>query len=76
MASLQQTYYDILAARVRADQYPSHQLLDRLEASLFTSEQLTDYISLLLEKLNETRYPSHQILDRTERMLVLAAGVA
>jgi hypothetical protein len=76
MPPLQQQYYDLLVERVRADRFPSHQLLDRIETSLMTPQQISDYVSLLLEKVNQTRYPSHQLLDRIERLLTLSATVA
>ena len=76
MPPLQQRYYDILMDRVREDHYPSHQLLDRIEASIWTSEQMTGYVDLLLEKVDDCHYPSHQLLDRIERMMRLGAVVA
>jgi aspartyl-tRNA synthetase len=76
MPPLQQEYFDLLVEHVRADRYPSHQLLDRIEASFWTGEQVRDYIVLLLEKLQQDHYPSHQLLDRIERMLTLTATVA
>jgi hypothetical protein len=74
MPPLQQRYYDILMERVRNDRFPSHQLLDRIEASLWTSEQVAGYVDVLLEKVDESWYPSHQLLDRIQRMMALAAG--
>jgi hypothetical protein len=76
MPPLQQRYYDILMDRVREDRFPSHQLLDRIEASIWTGEQMTDYVALLLEKVDESHYPSHQLLSRIERMMTLGAVVA
>jgi hypothetical protein len=76
MATLQQRYYDILMERCRNDRYPSHQLLSRLEAAIYTPEQLIEYVDLLLEKTDESWYPSGQVLDRLERMLQLAATAA
>jgi hypothetical protein len=73
MTPLQQRYYDILIDRVREDRYPSHQLLDRIEASIWTSEQMVDYVDMLLEKVDEDHYPSHQLLGRIERMMMLGA---
>jgi hypothetical protein len=73
MASLQQRYYDILMERVRNDRYPSHQLLNRLEASIYTPEQVIEYVDMLIAKNDESWYPSGQMLDRVERMLRLAA---
>jgi hypothetical protein len=73
---VQQHYYDILMERVRTDRYPSHQLLDRIEASLWTAEQVVEYVDMLIDKCDETWYPSHQLLARIERMLQLAATTA
>jgi hypothetical protein len=60
--------------RVQQDRYPSHQLLDRIEAALFTPEQVSDYCELLLEKIDEAWYPSGQLLNRLQRMLAFAAA--
>jgi hypothetical protein len=60
--------------RVRNDRFPSHQLLDRLEASFSTPDQVVAYVDMLLEKTDESWYPSHQILDRIERLLTLVAA--
>jgi hypothetical protein len=76
MASRQQRYYDILMERVRDDRYPSPQLLNRLESTMFSSEQMVDYVDMLLEKVDDSWYPSGQLLDRIDRMLRLAAVVA
>ena len=73
MPSAQQRYLDLLMERVRQDRYPSHQLLDRIEAALFTSDQVTDYVDLLLEKIDEAWYPSGLLLDRVQRMLAFIA---
>jgi hypothetical protein len=76
MASTQERYLATLMERVRQDQYPSHQLLDRIEAALFTSEQVTEYCELLLEKIDEAWYPSGQLMNRLQRMLAFAARAA
>jgi hypothetical protein len=74
MPPLQQRYIDILMERCAGDRYPSHQLLDRIEASIYKPEQVADYVEMLIEKCDETWYPSHQLLERIERMLQLAAA--
>jgi len=74
MPPLQQRYYDILMERVRNDRYPSHQLLNRLEAAIYTPEQVIEYVDMLIAKNDESWYPSGQMLDRVERMLRLAAA--
>jgi hypothetical protein len=76
MDPLQQRYFDILAERVRNDRYPSLQMMDRLEAAIFTPEQLIEYVDVLLQKVDECWYPSGQMLDRLQWMLKLAATVA
>ena len=73
MAPTQQRYLEVLMERVRQDRYPSHQLLDRIEAALFTSEQVAAYCELLLEKIDESWYPSGQLLNRMQRLLAFVA---
>jgi hypothetical protein len=76
MPPLQQRYFDVLMERVRNDRYPSLQLMDRLEAAIYTPEQVIEYVDMLIEKVDETWYPSGQMLDRVQRMLQVAASVA
>ena len=76
MPPLQQRYLDVLMARCSGDQHPSHQLLNRIESSIWTPEQIAAYVEMLIEKCDETWYPSHQMLSRIERMLTLVATTA
>jgi hypothetical protein len=69
MAPLQQRYYDILIERIRQDRYPSHQLLARIEGTMWTAEQIVEYVDVLLDKIDESWYPSHQLLDRVDRVM-------
>jgi hypothetical protein len=73
MASTQERYFDVLMDRVRQDRYPSHQLLDRVEAALLTSDQIAEYCDLLVEKIDESWYPSGQLMNRLQRMLSFMA---
>jgi hypothetical protein len=73
MASLQERYYDQLIERIRADRYPSSQLLDRVEVSLWSTDQVVEYVDVLLDKIDESWYPSSQLLDRVNRMLYRVA---
>lgn len=75
-ATPQERYFAMLSERIRQDRYPSHQLLDRLEASFWTPEQVVAYVNLLLEKVDESWYPSKQILDRIQRLLAYAAAAS
>jgi hypothetical protein len=70
---LQQRYLDQLFERIRSDRYPSPQLLDRIEISLWSADQIAEYVSVLLDKIDETWYPSSQLLDRVNRMLYRVA---
>jgi 23S rRNA maturation-related 3'-5' exoribonuclease YhaM len=74
MATVQEHYFNVLMHRVINDRYPSHQMLDRLEAALVTSEQVTQYTDMLIEKVDETWYPSGQMLDRIQRMFERTAA--
>lgn len=76
MPASQERYHEMLMERVRTDRYPSHQLLDRIEASFWTPEQLHDYVEMLIEKCDESWYPSHQLLARVERLLAMSAATA
>jgi len=72
----QQRYVSMLLERIRQDRYPSLQLMDRVEAAFWTSQQVEEYLDVLLEKADEAWYPSKQILDRIHRVLAYAAPVA
>jgi hypothetical protein len=74
MPATQERYHEILMERIRSDRYPSHQLLDRIEASLWTPDQMVAYVELLLDKMDETWYPSSPMMDRIQRMLAFAAA--
>jgi hypothetical protein len=76
MPPAQERYLEMLMERIRQDRYPSHQLLDRIEASIWTSQQMVQYVDLLLEKVDESWYPSKQILDRIQRQLAVAVAAA
>jgi hypothetical protein len=66
----------MLMERIRQDRYPSHQLMNRVEAAFWTPQQIGEYVDLLIEKADESWYPSGQLLDRIHRMLAMAATVA
>jgi hypothetical protein len=67
-SSARETYLELLFDKVREDQYPSGELLDRIESALATREQAEEYLRLLVSKIESTRYPSHQLLDRIARL--------
>jgi hypothetical protein len=74
VATIQQHYFEVLMHGVRNDKYPSHQLMNRIERALATSDQIADYTEMLIEKVDETWYPSGQMLERIQRMLERTAA--
>ncbi len=76
MATTQERYLELLLERVRQDAYPSSQLMDRIEAALWTADQYQAYLDLLVDKADQTWYPSQQLLDRIQRLLAVAAFAA
>jgi len=72
----QERLFEMLMERVSTDRYPSHQLLDRIEETLWTGDQIVAYVDMLLEKIDEAWYPSGQLLDRAQRMMGLTAVLA
>jgi hypothetical protein len=50
----QERLYEILMERASTERCPSHQLLDRIEATLWTTEQVVGYVNMLNEKIDET----------------------
>ena len=67
-SSLKDRYVDVLMERVRADRYPSGELMDRIEDSVSSREQAAEYLDVLYEKIGDSRYPSKQLLNRIERV--------
>jgi hypothetical protein len=67
-SSARETDGELLFDKVREDQYPSGELLDRIEGALATREQAEEYLRLLVSKIEASRYPSHQLLDRIARL--------
>jgi hypothetical protein len=68
MGQAQDRYFEIVLDKVRDDQYPSGELMDRIESTLSSREQLEQYLEILFEKTEATKYPSKQMLDRIARL--------
>ena len=64
MATPRDRYYELVLAKIRDDRYPSGELMDRLEASLDSRDELEQYLDVLLDKIEKDHYPSKQMLDR------------
>jgi hypothetical protein len=69
MATTQEQMYEVLMERVRTDHYASGNLLDRIEALLYTPEQVIAYTDMLVEKVDADWYPSNDLMNRVQRML-------
>ena len=68
MAGEYERYFEYVLERIREDRYPSGELMDRLEATLSTREQVDDYLDVLFDNVQSCRYPSKQMLDRIARL--------
>jgi hypothetical protein len=65
-------YQDVLFTR--ADKrYPSHRILDRIEASITDRETAERYVELLMAEAERQRYPSLLMLDRARRVVARLA---
>lgn len=68
MANARNRYFEILMDQVREVQYPSVEILDRIERTLESRDQLEEYMGILFERVESCEYPSKQLLDRLERL--------
>lgn len=66
-SSLRDAYVDLLLDRVRRENFPNPDHLDRIEATVRSPEQILAYIEVLLSKVEGMRHPSGAILDRIQR---------
>jgi hypothetical protein len=71
MADMHERYIETLFDQVRNVEYPSVEILDRIEANIATREQLQEYLDLLFERVESSQYPSKGLLDRLERLTPL-----
>lgn len=67
MTTARQRATSRLVASVTQQRHPSHQMLDRLEGSLRTKEDLEAYTYLLDVLIGDQRHPSPRMLDRIDR---------
>ena len=50
-------------------QFPSVTMMNRVESTLATREDLADYIEVLVKKVEATRFPSISMLNRLDGLL-------
>jgi hypothetical protein len=65
---LREAYFNLLWDRVVESEYPSPELMDRVESLLQDEELAEEYVSMLLARVRGMA-PSPQLLNRIERML-------
>jgi hypothetical protein len=65
-------YMRVLLDRIEADQYPSGELMDRVEI-LLDREHVDEYLDVLFQKVEDCHYPSKQLLDRIARWTLAAS---
>ena len=65
---LHQRYYEYLLDRVRADRYPSNDMLDVLEQHIINEEERAELVDVLMDKIEADRYPSLPMLQRIVRI--------
>jgi hypothetical protein len=54
---------------IKEVQFPSVTMMDRVESTLGTRDDLADYTEVLVEKVEATRYPSISMLNRVEGLI-------
>lgn len=60
-------YVEMLMERVREEDFPSNDQLNRIEEML-TLDTADDYLEILLEKVEDAQFPSLSLLDRIEAL--------
>jgi hypothetical protein len=65
-------YMRVLFDRLKESNYPSGELMDRVEI-LLDREHIDEYMDILFERVEGSRYPSKQLLDRIARWTLAAS---
>lgn len=66
-------YLRMLFTRVEATRYPSHQLLDRIEAAITDRETAEAYVDFLLSQAEGQAHPSLRMIDRANEVMAKMA---
>ena len=67
MSEANDRYVRYVLSRIDEDEYPSHELMDRIELALANQEHVAAYLEVLFDKVDSCQYPSRHILDRIAR---------
>jgi hypothetical protein len=65
-------YIKILLERIAMDDYPSAELMDRVEI-LLDQDHVDGYLEVLFSKVESCHYPSKALLDRIARWTLAAS---
>jgi hypothetical protein len=60
---------DSLLAEIEEVQFPSITMMDRIESSLATPDDVAEYAEVLVKKVEATRFPSISMLNRIDGLL-------
>lgn len=61
--------FELLFERVESCEYPSMELLDRIERTMYDRDQAIRYAHVLFDRIRTTRYPSLHLLDRLAALI-------
>jgi hypothetical protein len=67
-AALKRRITKKLLANVEEASYPSVTMLNRVEKTLTTPDDVADYAETLVKKMEETDFPSTEMLNRLDRL--------
>jgi hypothetical protein len=65
-------YMKMLLEHIAADDYPSAELMDRVEI-LLDEDHVDTYVAILFSKIESCHYPSKAMLDRLSRWTLAAS---
>jgi hypothetical protein len=66
--TLSDRFHRLLLDRIQSCEYPSQELMDRIEQTMAYREQAVRYAYVLFDRI--TRYPSLHLLDRLAALIV------
>jgi hypothetical protein len=67
MSQANDRYVEYVLSRIASDQYPSGELMDRVELALDSEDHVAAYLDVLFSKVETCHYPSRHLLDRIGR---------
>ena len=68
-AALRKRVTSSLVSEIENVEYPSVTMMDRVETTLGTREDLASYVEALVKKVEGTRFPSVSMLNRLDSLL-------